>query len=433
MIKDTVELFLEKYKLLKPKNNIIVAFSGGFDSMCLLHIMISLAKKYKLNVIAIHLNHGWRGKESDAEEIVCKNFASEITFYSEKLPKSIPHTETAAREARYEFFEKCAEKFKSKVVLTAHNANDNAETIYYRLMKGTGITGLEGIQEHRDIYYRPLLQIYRNEIENYCKKHNLKPNNDSSNSNNEYMRNKIRNEIFPLLKKDFPNIEKNLNSLAGSAKAVNKIINDQILPLEKYSTKEFIKLDENIRSTVVHRFLRDENLDYDKNKINNLLDFIVENKNSKSGKTVSLTKDLWLFVNSKEIKKIDKKNPDNFEIEIKKEGTYKINDLIFKISKTNKIPQKYPKDTDYTAYTELSKINFVLRNRLDGDIIQPFGMSGRQKLKKYLNCKKIPKHERNNLPFLCQNNEILWAPGIGISDKIKVKTKPTHILKIKRG
>ena len=192
MIIDAVELFLEKYNLLKPKNNIIVAFSGGYDSMCLLDVMKELAAKYDLNLCAVHLNHGWRGEESDKEEENCKNFCSDINFYSEKLSPDIPHTETAAREARYEFFEKCAKKFNSKVILTAHNANDNAETVFYRITRGTGITGLEGINETRGIYYRPLLNIYRADIEKYCTDKNLTPNIDSSNFNTEFARNKIR-------------------------------------------------------------------------------------------------------------------------------------------------------------------------------------------------------------------------------------------------
>ena len=434
MIKETVKLFFVKYELLKPKNNIIVAFSGGYDSMCLLHIMMQIAKEYDLNLVAIHLNHGWRGRESDEEENVCKKFASQIKFYSEKLPENIPHTETAAREARYKFFENCAKKFKSEIILTAHNANDNAETIFYRLMKGTGVTGLEGIQEHRDIYYRPLLGVYRKEIEKYCKINNLEPNQDSSNNDTKYMRNKIRKEILPAIKNNFPNIEKNLNSLAISAKAINKILQDNIKPLELYSTEKFSKLDTDIQSAIIHKFFRDENLDYDKKRIKDLLKFILENKNSKSGKTVSLTNNLWLFVSNKEIKKINDLNKNNnFEIKINKEGKYKIGGFILEISKTKKLPNKYPKDTDYTAYTELSEINYTLRNRYDGDIIQPLGMKGSQKLKKYLNSKNIPKHERDKIPFLCKNNEILWAPGIGISDKIRVKTKPTHILKLKRG
>ena len=187
MISKRVETFLEKYNL--SNCHILVAFSGGYDSMCLLDILKRISTKYNFKLTAIHLNHGWRGQESDLEEQKCKEFCYDIGFYSEKLADNIPHTETAARDARYEFFYNCAKKFNSNIIFTAHNANDNAETIYYRIMRGTGLTGLEGIPENRDIFYRPILTVYRNEIEQYCKKNNLIPNNDSSNKDSKYKRN----------------------------------------------------------------------------------------------------------------------------------------------------------------------------------------------------------------------------------------------------
>ena len=170
-ISEKVRDFLESYNLIDSKFPILIAFSGGFDSMCLLDIV----SKIRHNTIAIHLNHNWRADESDREEENCRQFCMErnIEFYSERLPSDVKKTETAAREARYKFFEKCAQKFNSKAVLTAHNANDNAETLIYRLAKGTGTKGLCGIAEKRGIFYRPLLDIKRTDIEKYCKENKI--------------------------------------------------------------------------------------------------------------------------------------------------------------------------------------------------------------------------------------------------------------------
>lgn len=432
MLIDTVKSFLEKYDLLMPESNILVAFSGGYDSMCLLDIMQKLAPEYRLNLYAIHLNHNWRGKESDSEEENCKKFASGINFYSEKLPPDIPHTETAAREARYEFFERCAKKFKSKTVLTAHNANDNAETVYYRMLKGTGLTGLEGIQEKRGIYYRPLLEVYRADIEAYCKENHLTPNIDNSNFDTNYQRNKIRCEIFPKLKEFSPDIEKNLNKIAKSAQFANKIIEKKVKKLEKYTPDEFSKLDEFLQTTAVHKFVRLLNLDYDRKKIDEITQFIIANKNSKSGRTCSLTKNKWLFVNNKDISVITKTAKNISDIQIKNTGIYETSDYRFIIEPCTKMPEKFPPDNEYTAYAELDGIDFTLRTRKDGDIIQPLGVQGTKKLKKYLMEKQIPKHQRDTQIFLCRNSEILWAPGLGISEKIKVVNNPTHVLKLEK-
>lgn len=432
MIIDTVELFLDQYNLLLPKNNIIVAFSGGYDSLCLLDIMKQLSIKHDLNLYAVHLNHNWRGEESDNEEINCRNYCQDINFYSEKLSEDIPHTETAARDARYEFFKRCAEKFNSHIVLTAHNANDNAETVLYRIAKGTGFPGLEGILEHRDIYYRPLLSIYRKEIEQYCKEKNLNPNNDSSNFDTCYARNKIRYEILPQLEEISPNIIEKINKLANNTREINNLLEKELKLLEKYSADEFLNLHNIYQTIVVHKFLREKHLNYDRKKIEDIVSFINNSKNSKSGKTYSLTNNLWLFASSKEIKTIKKENFQLPEIDILSESEYIIGEYIFSIQKCEKLPEKFPKDNEFFAYVSLNEVNFTLRQRKNGDIIQPLGLNGTQKLKKYLNEKKIPNHEKEKLIFLCKGNEILWAPGLGISDKIKVVTVPTHVIRLEK-
>ena len=166
---EEIKSFLKKYNLASNNLTYLVGFSGGFDSMCLLHALKKTAPKNR--IIALHLNHNWRGEESDREEQNCISFCEQngIEIYCEKLSPDVAHTETAAREARYEFFQKCCEKFGSNIVFTAHNKNDNAETLLYRICTGTGIAGLRGICENRGAYFRPLLNISRRDIEQYCK------------------------------------------------------------------------------------------------------------------------------------------------------------------------------------------------------------------------------------------------------------------------
>ena len=404
MIEKRVKNFISKYNLKEP---FLVAFSGGYDSMCLLDILSG----YK--VIAIHLNHNWRGKESDNEEENCRNFAASknIEFYSEKLSPDVDKTETAARDARYEFFRKCANKFKSNVVFTAHNYNDNAETVLYRIIKGTGVIGLQGISDKREIFYRPLLTTTREEIEKYCKEHKLTPNKDSSNENTKYKRNLIRKKIIPIMQEINPNVIKALNSLSEISK--EDFNND------KYRIRELLINNE---------------LDYDRKKIEEIEQFINKNKSSKSGKTMSLTANLWLFVSQKEIKTITKKEKSDLQIDISKEGEYKFEDKIFSIKPilTNSSEENiYPNDCEFKALISVNNIDFTLRYRKDGDVIQPLGSIGKQKLKKYFNEKKIPNHEKDNIVLLCQNNEVLWVSGIGISDKIKVTENPTHIIELR--
>lgn len=429
-IKKKVEYFLDKYNLKSTEKPFLVAFSGGYDSMCLLNVLSEL----NLNLIAIHLNHNWRGKESKKEEENCKYYCDKkgIKFYSETLTEDIQKTETAAREARYKFFEKCTKLFNTDIVFTAHNANDNAETVLYRLAKGTGTKGLCGIAEKRDIFYRPLLKVKREDIENYCRKSSLTPNNDSSNSNVKYKRNLIRKEILPQLCKINSDTINAINSLSEIAQNNQIIIEEYLKTLKNpYNTKNFMEYSKAVKLELLYDLFIKNNIDYDRYKITNALEFINENQNSKSGKKLSLKNDLWLFVNNKKIELVTVTPPSDLSIEIKDCGDYTFENFIFSIKNTNKIPQTYPKDSDGIAYVDLSKYkSLTLRHRKNGDLIQPLGCKGTQKLKKYLNEKKIPQHEKDSLIFLASENEILWAPTIGISEKIKVVTTPTHVLKL---
>ena len=421
MIIDRVKNFIEKYNL---SGTFIVAFSGGYDSMCLLDILYKL----KTDIVAIHLNHNWRGEESLKEAKNCENFVKSrnIKYYSEILPDSVEKTETSAREARYDFFKRCAEMFNSNVVFTAHNFDDNAETVLYRIIKGTGTIGLQGISEHRGIFYRPLLKTTRSEIEEYIKDNNLTPNIDSSNFNTKYKRNLIRNKIIPLLKEINPNVTGAINSLSELAVDDNCLINS-------YLPENLLNAVPHEQKRLIYKMLCDYNIEYDRKKIENIQKFIEENKISKSGKKFSLNENLWLFVNNSIVEIISSEEKNTSQINIKHCGEYKFGDFIFTIEPFGEEINSFPQDSEFKAFVNLSDIDFTLRHRKDGDKIQPLGISGTQKLKKYLNEKKIPQHEKDKLILLCKDNEVLWVAGVGLNDKIKVVNTPTHVLTLKRG
>ncbi len=421
MIIDRVKNFIEKYNL---SGTFIVAFSGGYDSMCLLDILYKL----KTDIAAIHLNHNWRGEESLKEAKNCENFVKSrnIKYYSEILSDSVEKTETSAREARYDFFKRCAEMFNSNVVFTAHNFDDNAETVLYRIIKGTGTIGLQGISEHRGIFYRPLLKTTRSEIEEYIKDNNLTPNIDSSNFNTKYKRNLIRNKIIPLLKEINPNVTGAINSLSELAVDDNCLINS-------YLPENLLNAVPHEQKRLIYKMLCDYNIEYDRKKIENIQKFIEENKISKSGKKFSLNENLWLFVNNSIVEIISSEEKNTSQINIKHCGEYKFGDFIFTIEPFGEEINSFPQDSEFKAFVNLSDIDFTLRHRKDGDKIQPLGISGTQKLKKYLNEKKIPTHKKDKLILLCKDNEVLWVAGVGLNDKIKVVNTPTHVLTLKRG
>jgi tRNA(Ile)-lysidine synthase len=447
---DIVEKFLNEYNLKSPDNTFIVGFSGGCDSLCLLDILHWLSGKYGFKIVAAHLNHNWRGEESLQDESNCKNICESlnIEFISETL-EDCPKTEISAREARYDFFLKIARKYPNSSIFTAHLRTDNAETIIYRVIKGTGINGLQGIPPKRMLeeipVYRPLLSVSRSKIEDYCSSKGLIANVDSSNFDISYKRNFIRQKIMPLFDEINFHAEKSIASLAKIAVSQNNIVEEylrqirkEIFAEDKILIEKFVNLSTDVQKKLVYDICLAQNLDYDSKKVENILGFIVDNINSKSGSRYSLTNDLWLFVNSKEIYLIDKvrANGNNCEINITKEGEYSIpcTDRAFSFLKYEGDGNvEFPSENAFIAYVNLSDVglNLAVRTRRDGDFITPFGMSGSMKLKKYLNSKGVSQHEKDELVLLCSGAEVLWVAGVGLSNKLKVVHAPSHVLELK--
>lgn len=448
---EVVEKFLDEFDLKNSENTFLVGFSGGYDSMCLLDILSGLSHKYGFKLVALHLNHNWRGEESLQDERNCKQFCEKhnIEYVSETLRETEQKTESFAREARYNFFLKHARKYPNPAIFTAHTQSDNAETIIYRIIKGTGVKGLQGILPKRVIdgisIYRPLLQVSRNEIEDYCNSKGLVANNDSSNLDTNYKRNFIRHKIMPLFNEINFHAEKSLVLLSKVAQSESNIVDEYISLIKKdvvedkkLVTQKFRKLSDDVMRKFIYDACIDNGLDYDYKKINNILEFIKDNFDSKAGSRYSLTNDLWLFASSKYIYLITetKGKKNNNEIQISEEGEYQIPDtnLIFSIKKYDgSADVKFPAENANYAYVNLGdlKFDFTLRTRRDGDFIVPFGMNGSMKLKKYLNSKEIPQHSKDDLIMLCQWTEVLWVARVGLSNKLKVVNVPTHVIELK--
>lgn len=446
-IENRVAEFLKKYDL--QDKTVIVGFSGGFDSMCLLDVLSKVKELpdfYELNVIAAHFNHNWRGEESLREQEVCRIFASAkgMEFYTKTAPINIKKTENDARIARYEFFEEAYEEYDADAVFTAHNYDDNAETLLYRIVKGTGIVGLRGIAERRNFFYRPLLSTKRCEILDYCSENNLAPNNDSSNSNTVYRRNYLRLNVIPALEKINPNVKDAINVLSEIAKSDNDIIEEYLTPIkalvfkgDKILPDEYKKLSKPVKLRLLHEYIQNLGLDYDNKKVKEIYEFLEDNVVRKNGSTKSLATALWLYADEKIVEVIPSRNynevPLKLNIKVDEEGEYQIGKQIFRISKfKNRDLFVFPESTSKFAYVDLSNIKFPLeiRNRKDGDIISPFGMTGSMKLKKYLNSKGVLRHNRDSIILLTSGAEVLWVIGVGLSSKIGVKNTPTHIIEV---
>ena len=209
---DKVIDYIKENELIQQDDQILVALSGGPDSVCLLHILYELKDKFNLRLGAIHINHMLRGEESDKDEKYIIKLCDQlgINHYVKRInieyvaKDSNVSLEVAGRNERYKAFEEIRNKYGYNKIAVAHNANDQAETVLMRVMRGTGLEGLTGIKAKRDDgIIRPILCLSRQEIEKYCEEKKLNPRIDASNYERIYSRNKIRVDILPYMKENF--------------------------------------------------------------------------------------------------------------------------------------------------------------------------------------------------------------------------------------
>lgn len=241
-LKEKVLDTIKKYELISDGDKLVLGVSGGPDSMCMLNVLKEIKENRTLDfeITVAHINHMIR-EEAKEDENYVKKYCKEngINFYSrsidvEKIANTSKiGTEEAGRNERYKFFDEILRKTASSKIAIAHNKNDNAETVIMNIIRGSGVSGLKGIEAKREKYIRPLIECEREEIEKYCEKENLKPRIDKTNFENVYTRNKIRNIVIPFIKQEFnPNIIETINRLSN-------LVTEEEIYIEKQVEKAY--------------------------------------------------------------------------------------------------------------------------------------------------------------------------------------------------
>ena len=431
-------LFLSHLKKNFPSisvSKLIIAVSGGVDSIVLFHLCLKL----KLNFFVAHCNFKLREKESDLDEKFVRDLAIKhnIKFYtksfntkklSSNYNKSI---QMLARELRYSWFEELSKELNVKHILTAHHLDDSLETFLINLSRGSGIDGLLGIPRVNDTVYRPLLIFKKDEILSYAKENKISWREDSSNRKQDYLRNQIRIEVLPKLKEINPNLLDNFSKSIDRLQQSKSIIKDKI--------DDFIK---NVS------FTRDEKIYFEINKIKKVTNIdaylyellkrynftqwddirgLLDSQSGKQiiSKTHKLLKDrehLILVKNSEVENKTALINKSSKEVAVSL-GKIKLS-----------IAKKISKEDSDVIYLDSAKLNFPLkvRNLLSGDYFYPFGMNGKKKVSKYLKDKKISIYDKDKVLILeTSKNKIIWVVGMRLDDRFSVTDNTKEITKIK--
>jgi tRNA(Ile)-lysidine synthase len=442
--------FIDENHLVENEDKILVAFSGGADSVFLLHFLIKFKKRLGIELSTFHLNHNLRGKSAYEDEKFCSDFCSKnkIEFHSVSTDiktfareKKIS-VEEAGREIRYAELLKTAKKYKAAKIATAHNASDNVETILLNFVNGTGIKGLTGIPVRRENIIRPILCLSSNEIRKYLKENKIPFRLDKSNLDTDYERNFLRKEIIPKLKQRLnPRVEEKISNTASILKDVNSYIEKQINRMArntarfdgqelKINLKKIYKFDIGfcsifLKSTIEKNF----KIDLISENIHSLVELI----KSQTGATIHLKehvvafKDRDLLVISRPLKRGNQRVSKKIKIGKKVE----IDGKMISIEEISRKNVKFlnNKSIEYISGDSAGNV-FEIRNWKAGDKFQPIGMKGTKNISDFLSDEKVSSKKKKENLVLTNSGKIVWVIGLRIDERSKVTPKTKKILKL---
>ena len=424
---------LHNFQFLKDKK-LLLATSGGIDSMVMLHLFQQLESQ----IAIAHCNFQLRGVESFEDQKFIQDYADanavpvyitqfDTTAFAEDYKLS---TQVAARELRYNWFYELLETEEYDYILTAHHADDNLETFLINLSRGTGLDGLTGIPEQNENVVRPLLAFSQQEIEDYAKLNNIQWREDSSNASDKYVRNKIRHHLVPMLKELNSNFISSFQKTQNYLQEAKYMVDDAaIMVYQQVATQE------------------DENISFDLNKLKKLPNYksylyqwlnefgfsawndIYDLVESQSGKYVlsseyRLLKDRETLILS----------PVDFSVE-KQEYFIDANQTVVNVPLNITFSPVADRTivSNKTIFVDSNKLQYplLLRRWNEGDQFQPFGMDGKsKKISKFFKDEKLSLLEKENTWLLCSNNRIVWIVGHRQDERFKIENTTKDILKI---
>lgn len=445
---------IAKYQMIAKGDKVLVGFSGGPDSMALLHTLNEMKDVLNIKIYAMHINHRLRPKAADEDEkfarqickkrqIPIKSIKVDVKDFAKKSKMSI---EESARTLRYEELSKQAKRLRCNKIAVGHNANDNAETVILNLVRGTGLAGLSGIPPKRDKIIRPLIEIERKEILDYLKQKRLEYCSDLTNTELGYRRNYVRHKIMPLLLDINPNL---INTILRTSEIIRDT-NNNVIEMATQAKKNVVLEVSKGRIVLDIKKLLSYNLLIRREIIKTMLPrlgfeqigAILALVNRPSGKRLELTKD---YIAWKEYNKLILAHAEEKE--------HKLSNKVWKVNigKMTKIPElglelmvitggtrfygsHPPRDSNYAMFDRSAIVlPLSIRLRQPGDRFIPF-KGKEKKLKEVLIDDKIPVRVRSRLPLLCDKSHILWIIGSRRSNigLITNKTKDCLEVRVKK-
>ncbi|EGT5271093.1 tRNA lysidine(34) synthetase TilS [Clostridioides difficile] len=457
MIFDKVLSTINKHNLIQKGDKIVLGLSGGPDSVCLLHVLNRLKKDFNIEIYAAHLNHQIRGIEAQKDALyvskLCEDMGIIFFVKSINVPKYCENEglslEEGARKLRYEMFYEIKDKIKANKIAIGHNLNDQAETVMMRIMRGTGLKGLKGIDYIRDnCIIRPILDVERNEVEEYCEAYNLNPRIDKTNLENIYTRNKIRLDLLPYMKDNFnSNVIESIVRMSNSLKSDNDYIEKEaeakFREVSNIKEKGFVEINLDdfvclhdaikvrvLRNSIKH-ILGDTNF-VDQRHIEDIMSL---EDNSKVNKMLTLPRNIFVY-RKKDSIILTNEEIVNEEIEfyynVPSNGFIKIKELkqIIETQVMSIDRYKSMKLDNSSKGFDFNKVKggIVIRSRRQGDKIKL--AMGSKKVKDLFIDLKIPREERCKIPIITDSEGIICVGDYKISENYKIDENTKEVLKI---
>ncbi|RKY70400.1 MAG: tRNA lysidine(34) synthetase TilS [Candidatus Latescibacterota bacterium] len=462
---DEILHFILQRRMFSAGDRVVVAVSGGPDSVALLDVLFQLKERLGIELHVAHLNHRLRGAQSEADAEFVRQLASRLGIdatveqrdVSEFIRKQGISPEEGARDVRYRFLQEVAQRIGATKIATAHNLDDQAETVLFRLLRGAGRRGLSGIPPVRDRHFvRPLLGTSRKQIEEYLTRRGLSFRCDSSNADISYARNKIRHQLLPLLREEYnPDVATTLARTAEILRSEDDFLDEQTAlsfsSIVKQKTGRKIVLDIDrfldyhicLRRRVLRNILRDFLGREDYPEFSQVEE-LIRLADSESG-WVQIAPEIraqrfsnLLIIKNGKVSPFQRKVGIPAEVRIPQLGA-QISTQVLTAGQAGEeirphtiIAQRGWQAVSQTASFDMDCIcgGLQIRNRRPGDSFRPLGLNGHKKVKDLLIDRKVPRILRDEIPILTDQEKIVWVVGIEINALCKVTSGTQRILKV---
>ncbi len=474
--------FIHRHGLIAGGESLLVAVSGGADSVCLLHLLARCRDKLGVEIHVAHLNHVLRGKESDADAEYVSELARHLSLpftigkrdVSDYRSRKKCSLEEAARELRYSFLAETARGIGSRRIVVGHTRDDQVETILMHILRGAGISGLCGLRPSSSMIYdlygpsssqeedklllvRPLLDVTREETQRYCQEHGLAVRQDSSNMSLSFLRNRLRLELLPVLRKYNPNVDEGLLRLADLAGEEKSFMEEHALNLWGYvawkdgsdvcldSAKVYdlpTSLQRQIIRMSITRVLGDDR-DIELKHV----DLIRAFTNKMTGKRLALPRGLACRTEYGKIILQTSSLPCRPVVPLRGEiplevpgkvllpGWRVVVSVLLRAGKDGPVWENGHQNSageQLVAEFDLQQtgVELSVRQRQQGDVFHPLGMDMPKRLRRFMIDAKVPRSLRDSIPLVCARHRIIWVVGWRIDNRFKVNDATEKILRI---